>query len=96
MSPDATAGIILAVMACAVYFLPTVIGMFRGVAHPWLLFIGNFLGFTILGWFIALCYAVASEGKSRPFRTDDGTRYYDSHSVLTGRRLRATRQEPRA
>lgn len=62
MNADQGAGFILLLVLLGFYFLPWVIGFSRGVAHPWLLFLGNLLfGVSVVGWFIALVYAVASQ-----------------------------------
>lgn len=70
---------------------PTVIGVIRGVKHPWLLFIGNMLfAWTVLGWFIALVYAAASE--ARPRRVTPASPgmakipYYDTHNFFPDRK----------
>lgn len=57
-----TAGAVLLILCGAVYFLPSIIGWRRRVAHGGLLFFGNFLfGVSIGGWFVALVYALCGQ-----------------------------------
>lgn len=48
------------------YFLPTLIGFFRSVQNRWSVAVVNvFLGWTIVGWVIALAMAVRSKSVER-------------------------------
>lgn len=45
----------------AVYFLPTILAFERKVSSPWsVAVINTFLGWTLLGWVVALAMAVRS------------------------------------
>ena len=57
-----SAGMVLFALAAALFLLPWLIGLSRGVLHPHLLFWGNLLfAGTVLGWFVALVYGCAGE-----------------------------------
>lgn len=48
------------------YFLPTLIGNSRKVANPGWLFLFNLFGaWTIIGWLVALIWAVAGASKAQ-------------------------------
>jgi hypothetical protein len=87
MTPDLTAGLILVAIVLVGNFIPSMIGFSRGVAHPWLLLFGNIIfGWTVLGWFIALVYAVAGEAPKRTPRPMRTAAYYDTHDIFPRRR----------
>ena len=46
----------------AAYVLPTVIGFYRGVVNKWSVLVVNVgLGWTLLGWVVALAMAVRTQ-----------------------------------
>lgn len=67
MNTDMGAGLILLGLAALLYFLPAIIGWTRCVKHKGLLLVGNLLfGVSVVGWFVALVYAVASQSYLPP------------------------------
>lgn len=70
MSTTNEAGIMLLILAAAIYFVPTFIAYGRGIKHRFLLLLGNLLfGLSVIGWFAALVYAWIGElddGKREP------------------------------
>lgn len=59
------AGLILIVVAIAIYFLPVIIGGCRDKAHGGfgILLLNLFLGWTVVGWFAALIWASSGTTK---------------------------------
>jgi RsiW-degrading membrane proteinase PrsW (M82 family) len=87
MSTDTEAGLILLALVIVINFIPSFIGFSRGVKHPWLLLLGNFLfGWTVGGWFVALVYAVTTVVPQRPQRPVPRHAYYDTHDFFPRRR----------
>lgn len=47
------------IFALAISFLPTIIAFSKGHVNKWAIFLLNlFLGFTIIGWVVALIWAI--------------------------------------
>lgn len=58
---DAMEGLVLWGLLLGVYFLPTVVAFARGVSSAWSVAIINvFLGWTLIGWVVALAMAARS------------------------------------
>jgi len=54
--------ILLAILSLVIYFIPTVVASDRKHSEFWGIFCLNlFLGWTFLGWVIALIWAVSSK-----------------------------------
>jgi len=52
-------GLLLVVLICALYFLPTLIAFLRQHKNKLAIFLLNlFLGWTILGWVVSLVWSV--------------------------------------
>ncbi|MDO8585284.1 MAG: superinfection immunity protein [bacterium] len=52
----------LALLLFLIYFLPTIIAGFSGKRNGWAIFALNFfLGFTFIGWIIALVWALTKD-----------------------------------
>ncbi|QMV19833.1 superinfection immunity protein [Granulicella sp. 5B5] len=50
----------------AIHFLPTIIAALRNSRHVVAIFLLNlFLGWTVIGWIVALIWAITSEPKYR-------------------------------
>src|SRR2546430_11679069 len=68
------------------YFLPTILAIGRHPTHdPFGIFLVNFfLGWTVIGWWVAFIWALAANGTSREFRRDrKSTRLNSSHSQIS-------------
>jgi len=49
-----------------VYFIPTAIGLFRLKLNIWAIILTNiFLGWTVIGWLVALCLSVKNNRPDR-------------------------------
>jgi hypothetical protein len=54
--------------ALVFYFLPTVIALLRGKKNSGAIFVLNlFLGWTFIGWVIALTWSLTHENRPQPF-----------------------------
>ena len=54
-------GLMVLSVAGAIYFAPTVVAFMRGVSSPWsIVVINTLLGWTLIGWVVALAMAVRS------------------------------------
>ena len=54
---------IIIIISLISYFLPTVIAMLRGKSNTFAILLLNlFLGWTFIGWIVALVWSVTSEG----------------------------------
>jgi hypothetical protein len=59
-------GVFLLIFPVAMYFLPTIIANSRGVRSSLgVFFLNLFLGWTIVGWVVALVWAVSGETRYR-------------------------------
>jgi len=55
--------LVIALIALAIYFLPTIVAFNRSQKHPyrWFVFFANLLfGFTVLGWLLTLSVAMVN------------------------------------
>lgn len=53
------------ILACAMYFAPTIVALYRGHASKWGIIILNLcLGWTVVFWFAALVWALSNKGAS--------------------------------
>lgn len=53
----------------AIYFAPALVAAKRGHRHYWPIFVGNLsLGWTVIGWSLALAWALLIEPKLEPPR----------------------------
>ena len=53
-------GFIFLLIALFLYFLPFVVARSRGMANRWsILTLNLFLGWTLVGWVVSLCWSVA-------------------------------------
>lgn len=59
------AGLILAAVAVFLYFLPTILGRNKKNATS-IAVVDTFLGWTVIGWVVALAWAVATENPAGP------------------------------
>lgn len=58
---DSIVGLWILVAAVGFYFLPTILAFNRKVSSPWsVAVINTFLGWTLIGWVVALAMAVRS------------------------------------
>jgi len=56
--------IVVFIIAMGVYMLPTIVGSLRKKKNIGAIAVLNFfLGWTVIGWIVALMWAVAHEGK---------------------------------
>jgi hypothetical protein len=63
----APAHLLLFVLALAVYFLPTALAMYRDcTATVWIALIDVLLGWTVIGWFVALGWAAGGKTHQAP------------------------------
>ena len=59
---DAIDGFMFIAAAAAIYFVPTLVAFMRGVSSPWsIVVINTLLGWTLIGWVVALAMAVRSK-----------------------------------
>lgn len=59
---DAIVGLFVLVMLLGVYFAPTLVALDRNVVNKWsVLVINVFLGWTLIGWVVALAMAVRTK-----------------------------------
>lgn len=60
--------IIIGILLCVtIYGLPTGVALIRGRTNTGAIFVLNlFLGWTLVGWVVALIWAVASDQQNRP------------------------------
>jgi hypothetical protein len=57
-------GLWVLVISLALYLLPAWISYARGMADRWSVFFLNlFLGWTLIGWVVALCWAVSGTAR---------------------------------
>lgn len=62
----APAHLMLFVLGLAVYLVPTALAVYRGcAATPWVAAVNVFLGWTIVGWFAALGWAVGGKTQAQ-------------------------------
>lgn len=55
--------IILILLSCVFYWIPTFIAFFRGHVHRWWILLFNLiLGCTLIGWFVALIWSFGKIG----------------------------------
>jgi hypothetical protein len=60
---------IIVVMAVGVYFVPCIVGQVRDVKpYGWIALLNVFLGWTFLGWVVALVWAAVAEKKTAELR----------------------------
>ena len=53
-------------LALVLYFLPTIIAAIRGLKNATSIFLANaFLGWTVVGWVVALCWATSGTAEIR-------------------------------
>ena len=58
---------ILLALGAAFYVLPTVLAMYRNCqAAVWITVVNVFLGWTILGWFVAIGWAATGKSRTQP------------------------------
>jgi hypothetical protein len=60
--------VIIGILLCiTIYMLPAGIGIIRGRSNAGAIFVLNlFLGWTLIGWVVALVWAVADDNKKIP------------------------------
>lgn len=64
--PITIQGIIILLMILSLYLLPFIIAKSRGMANRWSIFFLNlFLGWTLIGWVVSLCWSVAGTAEIR-------------------------------
>jgi hypothetical protein len=64
---DALIGLFILVMAMGIYFVPTLIAFDRQVVNKWsVLVVNGLLGWTLIGWAVALALAVRDSTRKRP------------------------------
>lgn len=55
------------VLALAIYFLPAIVALYRKVANKWSVVVINaLLGWTLIGWAVALAMAVRDQTARQP------------------------------
>jgi heme/copper-type cytochrome/quinol oxidase subunit 2 len=71
VSPTA-GGLILLILAIACYFLPSIIALIRGKANGQMgvIFVNLFLGWTVVGWFLAFVWACSGETQAQIDKRD--------------------------
>jgi hypothetical protein len=68
---DMIPGLLLILAAAVIYFLPTLVAGVRGCkAGAGIVIVNIFLGWTFIGWVVALAWAAAGERKLLPVSTD--------------------------
>jgi heme/copper-type cytochrome/quinol oxidase subunit 2 len=79
MTPNDMGGLILAVIALACYFLPTIVASSRGKANGTggVFFANLLLGWTVAGWFVAFIWACSGTTKA-----DEATRDRQHRELL--------------
>ena len=64
--PITIQGIIILLILLSLYLLPFIIAKSRGMANRWSIFFLNlFLGWTLVGWVVSLCWSVAGTAEIR-------------------------------
>jgi hypothetical protein len=68
-TPNPIAGFAFLLIALAFYLLPYIIAKSRGMANRWSIFFLNlFLGWTLIGWVISLCWSVSGTAEIKDAR----------------------------
>ena len=53
-------GVVILLLMLALYLLPSIVARGRGMSNRWsILTLNLFLGWTLVGWVISLCWSVA-------------------------------------
>ena len=74
--------ILVLLLGALFYFIPTLIAFSRKASNAWVIFIINFFfGWSVLGWFVALIWAIADSPKRAPV-------YEEAPRSRTNRRIK--------
>lgn len=76
--------VIIIVISLISYFLPTIIAMFRGKSNTFAILLLNlFLGWTFIGWIVALVWSVTTDNKAQTIVVNNNSTIEPKNEFMT-------------